>query len=330
MAATVLGLATVAAAITTGRAADALGSDPWRITAGSLMATLALGLVVTVVAAGLRSAPTPRAEPATIDARVVPVAVGVALGLALLPHVSTRAFDTLAREDNVAEWVSALAALAAAVIVASVAPREPLVVRVPMFVVAVAFFVMAGEELSWLQRILGYGSPAAFDASSQGETNLHNLATDRFQSAYYLGASVSLVLLPHLARWAPRTLGPLHGLVPGRTALVLAILSVPFTYARTGNGVHHLTVWIALAVLLLWDEAPRRAWTVGLIAVVVTAQALVVVAGPDLVRDWSAAEYREMFTGLALATWAAELLVRSRSGPGVLVAPRPAEAPRGR
>lgn len=325
-----LGLAATAGAIVSGRGAAALGSDPWKVTPASLLATALLGTVVVVVVRALRSVEVPRPEPETLDRPLVPLAVALALALALLPHLSVRAFDTLAREDNVAEWVSAIAALAAAAATVAVARRQTFVVRVPMLVVAVAFVVMAGEELSWLQRIIGYGTPATFDASSQGEANLHNLATDRFQSAYYLGASVALVLLPHLARWAPSALGPFRALTPGRTALSLAVLSIPFTYARTGNAVHHLTLWIAVAVLVSWDDAPRRAWTVGLLAAVLVAHGLVVLAGPDLVRDWSAAEYREMFTGLALAAWAAELATRARRLDAPLVVLVDAGSARGR
>ena len=43
---------------------------------------------------------------------------------------------------------------------------------------ALAFFYGAGEEISWGQRLLGFGSPEFFEAYNlQEETNLHNFLT---------------------------------------------------------------------------------------------------------------------------------------------------------
>lgn len=42
--------------------------------------------------------------------------------------------------------------------------------------VACGLIFMVGEELSWGQRIFGWGTPAAFqDVNKQGQTNLHNI-----------------------------------------------------------------------------------------------------------------------------------------------------------
>lgn len=64
-------------------------------------------------------------------------------------------------------------------------------------VLALLFFVMAGEELSWGQRIFDWATPAAYaKINAQGETNLHNLATQLFQNVLYFGGWLLLVALP--------------------------------------------------------------------------------------------------------------------------------------
>lgn len=62
---------------------------------------------------------------------------------------------------------------------------------------ALALFVMAGEELSWGQRIFHWNTPESYaKVNAQGETNLHNLATQAFQNTLYFGGWLLLVALP--------------------------------------------------------------------------------------------------------------------------------------
>lgn len=65
--------------------------------------------------------------------------------------------------------------------------------------IALVLFVMAGEELSWGQRIFGWATPELFtNINEQSETNLHNLATQVFQNTLYFGG---WLLLIGLAFW---------------------------------------------------------------------------------------------------------------------------------
>jgi hypothetical protein len=75
---------------------------------------------------------------------------------------------------------------------------------------ALFLFLAAGEELSWGQRLLGFGTPDAIrDVNAQGETTLHNLGGDDngqnvsallFQAAWMMfGVVVPLAA----AAWAP-------------------------------------------------------------------------------------------------------------------------------
>ncbi len=47
--------------------------------------------------------------------------------------------------------------------------------RLAMAVLAVGMAVVAGEEISWGQRLLGYAMPDFLSQNSQGEANVHNL-----------------------------------------------------------------------------------------------------------------------------------------------------------
>lgn len=59
---------------------------------------------------------------------------------------------------------------------------------------AIVLFLMAGEELSWGQRIFGWGTPNHIAAwNEQGETNFHNYNTQLFQNTLYFGGWLLLV-----------------------------------------------------------------------------------------------------------------------------------------
>lgn len=74
------------------------------------------------------------------------------------------------------------------------------------FLLAIILFLMAGEELSWGQRIFNWKTPDLIATYNiQKETNFHNLATQLFQNTLYFGGWVLLILLPlfslSLTKW---------------------------------------------------------------------------------------------------------------------------------
>jgi len=80
--------------------------------------------------------------------------------------------------------------------------------RLALLALAVVFFFGAGEEISWGQRIFGFGTPEELArVNIQGETNVHNLAF--FEGELDLDFLFQLfwlflgVLIPLAALWAP-------------------------------------------------------------------------------------------------------------------------------
>lgn len=153
------------------------------------------------------------------------VAVAAVLGLcAVLPllHVVDRArlAILLHREDGPYEMLGALGCLAAAVTFFYLAVRLPRrhaeqqgSPRPRWFLVllAIALFVMFGEEISWGQRVFGFATPEWFEQSNiQAEFNLHNLRVfhpqlegNWLKLAWLLGSLFYLGILPPIARLVP-------------------------------------------------------------------------------------------------------------------------------
>ncbi len=102
---------------------------------------------------------------------------------------------------------------------------------------ALAFFFVGGEEVSWGQRFVGWGTPE-FWANNQGETNVHNVpGLDRWMNLRPgLYAWIAISILAHLA---PRLKGALDE---------LGIPVVP----RIG--------WLAVAAAMLAHNKSLHAW----------------------------------------------------------------------
>jgi hypothetical protein len=133
------------------------------------------------------------------------------LVFAVLFVVARPQFYLLQQEDHVVEWGQfALCAFTAGAAV--IAMRE-LRFRVPvaallLVLVAMGSFFLAGEEISWGQRVLGIETPPALaEANQQSETNLHNITLGLDGQTMFKMASAGLGLAGLWGIGAVRLLG---------------------------------------------------------------------------------------------------------------------------
>lgn len=118
---------------------------------------------------------------------------------------SSDLWNVLYQEDGVFESLTAVLFLIAAFLLAKAVflvkgrLKEPGPVRwLSLFYLftALVFFVYAMEEISWGQRVFGWGTPSAFEGNLQNETNLHNYIGYPFPFLYiYIGLAVVPLLV---------------------------------------------------------------------------------------------------------------------------------------
>ncbi|MBK8506740.1 MAG: hypothetical protein IPL46_33895 [Saprospiraceae bacterium] len=113
--------------------------------------------------------------------------ISLALGFLILSYamvfLSGGQVIILTQEDSIIEWLGALLFLGASLILlciffGSKDPSKNLVSKWPWWVLLLGlfFFVSFGEEISWMQRIFGIGTPVALqEYNLQDEMNIHNL-----------------------------------------------------------------------------------------------------------------------------------------------------------
>jgi hypothetical protein len=112
---------------------------------------------------------------------VVAGSVAVLAVLAVLAKSSFRpAFRFVTAEDSLLEWPQFLFVFASSLIFAfnslQLLRRGQRLAALMYAALALGALFVAGEEISWGQRIFGWGTPEALDTiNHQGETNVHNI-----------------------------------------------------------------------------------------------------------------------------------------------------------
>jgi hypothetical protein len=142
------------------------------------------------------------------------------------------------KENSYFQLLGAFAFLGAAVLfVASYArssgegrrARNPRVKRLSYLLLALAFFVATGEELSWGQHAVGFDTPEGLsDVNRQNETNFHNLealkgAPDQLFTAFWFGFTILVPLIALASGSARRRLGRLLPIMPLAFGVLFAL-----------------------------------------------------------------------------------------------------------
>ena len=129
---------------------------------------------------------------------VLPVGIAAVMALTVLYRPL---FTALIEEDHPVEWLQFGLVLGTAAVAFGIAARllslHQRAFGLLYLVAGVAAIVIAGEEISWGQRILGWPTPDELAVlNRQGETTLHNVgdALGIFNLVMMLGALLAVVL----------------------------------------------------------------------------------------------------------------------------------------
>ena len=178
---------------------------------------------------------------ALVIALIPVVLIGALVLIAALSLVMTTQFRPIFRfltaEDSVLEWLQFLCIFGASAIFANLGWRfmreGQAALGLLYLLAALAAFFVAGEEISWGQRIFGWGTPEALDEiNHQGETNVHNIRWVQTAFGYMLTLGAMYCSLAPLAaawRWGGRARPALSFLLIPALCLVPAFL-MPFGY----------------------------------------------------------------------------------------------------
>jgi hypothetical protein len=161
----------------------------------------------------------------------------------------------LLEEDGPAEWATFAAFTIAGGLYALAARRTPQAwPRLVALVLAVFSIFVAGEEISWGQRLLGFRPPEVFlEHNFQQETNVHNFLKKILDTRFVV-AGLSLIYaatsIPGLARRLPSGTAPAGPIaVP---LLIVAALELIYPFSLVGEAAELL-----FGLALLTDAGAR-------------------------------------------------------------------------
>jgi len=177
-------------------------------------------------------------------------------------------FRWVTAEDSILEWGQFLFVFVSSLIFARIGLRlirtGQHAVGVLYMVLALGAFFAAGEEISWGQRIFGWGTPEELDAiNHQGETNVHNIRTvQQLFGFVVLFGGMYGTIVPLLANrfWSGRSRMPLQFLAVPPLFLSTSFL-MPFGYR-----LFRIVVWPDTDFTVVkFGEAPELCLYFGLV-----------------------------------------------------------------
>ena len=189
------------------------------------------------------------------------VPAGVIIGAFALANVAPDRYDALMQEDRAVEWATVILFAVAGVVRCYSALRAK---RVFDFLVGLFCIFVAGEEISWGQRLIGYTPPGVFlEHNTQQEANVHNFADVFGRPKWMLIFALAGygLLLPALAKvGATRRLvdrvgatAPRLDVAPWFAVVIALLIWYPLTF--TGEWAELTAGWLFVASAPLSSRA---------------------------------------------------------------------------
>lgn len=301
-------------------------STPYYLVRSGFSIIVAALIVGTIAGAGDRGARASGVSLRPLERDAAWSSMVAALVFTGIFLASPAAFAALADEDTLLEWASAaLLFLGSGLFIANALRRlrsatSKRLTRTAAVEIAVAscfalgLFVIGMEEISWMQRIIGFATPESLaQINWQGEFNFHNVQTDLSETLYYVCAGLFLGLLPLLwesgaLRFAPAALS---SFIPPRVVAAVSAPAAIFNYGHWNLIPIQIATLASIFALLAfaWNAAARKDRTESLLFAFLAfatsaGQATFLAYGDRMEAIPNATEFKEFFIALGLACFA--------------------------
>jgi hypothetical protein len=231
----------------------------------------------------------------------------------------TSVFNTIWLEDSYIEWGSFIFLISSSItfIVSFATGRNNVIVsrltRWTLLFLALAFFIIAMEEVSWFQRVLEVKTPGLFSKNLHGELNLHNFIINQVENAYYFAAFLFLVVLPFIRAifqtmfkdnrmkvFVPRPFISIIGAIV--CAYNFDLWNIIFTQIAFFGAVVILFAYVLFCIN--WKD---RIIALFAIFVIIITQAYFLTNVQKFFRIWEIREYKEFMITLAFFVYAVDV-----------------------
>ncbi len=305
-------------------------------TASSILCSLGLFLSVVAIFWGLFTLKDSRNTPqmSLMNSRIVSFENLVVLGTILVALISLiiflaspTIFSELTKEDNLVEWSSSIFAFVSCLFSIACLIRCQYFLRVPkttkltILFLAMIFFLISMEEISWFQRVFEIKTPESFVGNlrnEQNEFNLHNLATNKTENVYYISAFLFLVVCPFLRFVFPFiTLNKyISFFAPRPLTIIPGAIGAAYNYNMWDNPFMQITFFGSTITLLLFalfcKKRTDQIIAIFTLLLIVITQVVFLTYGSRFIRNWDVTEYKELFIPLGFFLYSLSLFHTSK------------------
>lgn len=253
------------------------------------------------------------------------IAISISLFFLFIFLFNTSLFNQLSKEDYPVEWCSALLLFASSYVFAYSSIKKigylstSKITRWSFFLIAIAFFIIAMEEISWFQRVLGFETPEAFNNNIQDEFNLHNFSTDLAENLYYFGAFTLLIIMPFIALIKPGYFKSTYFklMIPRPFIIVIASIAFSYNFDMWNSVITQTTFFLTVLILfalVYFSKKRDDKIIISFYGIILIIQQIIFLNKPlNYDRGWEITEYKEFFIPLALFIFSLDVFFRLRS-----------------
>lgn len=249
------------------------------------------------------------------------LALFFSLVFVLLFIFDPKSFSHYSLEDNIIEWLSTLFLFGCSWLFlrTSVKYKKKLSkTKINLWIfyfLALTFFVLAMEEISWFQRVLEFKTPenSVFKYNKQFEFNLHNFATNYVENIYYFGSFLVLVFLPFTGFVFKDVLNKfqISIFIPKPFLAIIGTLFCAYNYDMWNIIFTQYAFFSALIILVYYIIFCTNKWEkyflVFILIVVILTQFSFLYFGKSFDRLWEITEYKEFLIPLTFLIYAIDL-----------------------
>lgn len=240
--------------------------------------------------------------------------------------IDARLFSQLCREDNLVEnlsavlfGISAIGFTRIAFLIFRKSNNRISFGSLISLALALIFFLIAMEEISWFQRLLHFETTQSFQKNLQHEMNLHNFATRETENLFYFCSFVFFVVLPNISlRWLFKKNEPIVTLfIPGTISFLSSSVFISYNYDMWNISFIQFAYFLTHFYLLKYCITLRKRKTsiflpvLALICSILT-QAIILLYGHNQIRIWDITEYKELFIACSFFIYYIEVRQRVR------------------
>lgn len=245
--------------------------------------------------------------------------LSLSMSFLLLFIFDSSTFSNLSLEDNPIEWGSYFLLLASSIVFIATYIKSihisniTILTKTSFLILALVFFFMSMEEISWFQRLGDIKTPNAFAKNAQHEMNLHNFSTSIAENLYYFGSFIFLVAVPFIRLLFPKTIKQnyLKTFLPRPFIGTIGTIACAYNFDNWNVVFIQIAYMGSISILLAFaifsHRKKERYIVLFTLFVVIATQVIFLLNGEKFSRTWEVTEYKELFIPLVFFIYALDV-----------------------